>query len=470
MHRSRFLLSASACLALLGAGAPAVADEVFPQPGWQGNGPGNVHQMMPTPDGKFLVSGIFNEYDGQVFVPSILRINANGSWDMSFDANRALASAFSPPELRWVTPDGAVLLSDATRLLPDGSVEPVRWLDPGLRSVNAVAVQPDGKLIVAGDPVDFEGFGPIPPRLLRVNADGKRDASFSAPTDVAELNSVRQVAVQPDGKVVVASDLGAEVKVLRLLADGSLDPTFPPQTVGVLAPSDMAVLADGRILVAGGSYRGPSLACLHPDGTPDPTFAASLGLTGAVADFERMPDGKLFVAGEFTGPSGNKLIRLNPDGGVDTSFAVSLSTRTNVAQVVARPDNGIAVATNGGGIGQYPIRGIARLSATGALDRSFAPMPAPSAPTSVRVVARKTFVTVKWPVGLYAWQHTLTLRGKALNGKKLKRTRTDDILNPDQQETRISAKLKKKTRFTLCVISRNGVGNSAPKCVRGKAR
>src|SRR5947207_3190779 len=94
--------------------------------------------------------------------------------------------------------------------------------------------------------------------VMRLNADGTRDTTFN-PGGVGADNSVAAVALQPDGKIVLGgfftkynSDAAASDMVMRLNADGTRDTTFNPGGLG--ADSDVqavAVQADGEIVIGG---------------------------------------------------------------------------------------------------------------------------------------------------------------------------------------------------------------------------
>ncbi len=132
--------------------------------------------------------------------------------------------------------------------------------DPGANAqVRALVVQPDGKILVGGwfttlgkdtvgNPVTRNYIG-------RLNHDGSPDTTFNP----GASNFVRALAVQPDGKILVGGDFtrlggggtGTEFRnyIGRLNADGSLDTTFNPGTNGYVYA--LAVQPDGKILVGG---------------------------------------------------------------------------------------------------------------------------------------------------------------------------------------------------------------------------
>lgn len=158
---------------------------------------------------------------------------------------------------------------------------------------NAVAVQPDGKVVVAGSSSSNAGTFVT---LVRYGRDGGLDSSFGnggkLVTPVGANNDTAlALAVQADGRIVVAGSTaqpgtGQDFLVLRYLADGSLDPAFGSGGKVITAFGNdadralaVAIQPDGKIVVGGESQSGASasgvdfaLARYLPDGTLDPAF------------------------------------------------------------------------------------------------------------------------------------------------------------------------------------------------------
>jgi uncharacterized delta-60 repeat protein len=131
--------------------------------------------------------------------------------------------------------------------------------------VHAVAVQPDGKIVVAGtSPYSGTGnFALSDVFVARFEANGTRDATFGQDgwtrfrlADGVGSNRLRALALQPDGRIVVAGTAGGDVGVTRLLADGTLDPEFDGdgRVTTDLGDGDeayaLAIQPDGRVVVA----------------------------------------------------------------------------------------------------------------------------------------------------------------------------------------------------------------------------
>ncbi len=243
-------------------------------------------------------------------------------------------------------------------------------LYPGTQEVSAVAVQPDGKILVANaenNPGVSSYFV-----LERLDADGSLDAGFGhggmVLTQVAPDSSGQfgALLVQPDGKIVEVgySDKDSPASgggnpsfvVIRLNADGTPDSTFgndgvavnPNSIPGTVLGNPGSIVsaqleADGSIILVGSGFTTAGLPAdfvskLQSDGALDPTFgtdgtaivafSTSPGLpkSANVVGLAIQSDGKIVVAGNTIGSLANansstgELIRLNADGTRDTSF------------------------------------------------------------------------------------------------------------------------------------------------------
>jgi uncharacterized delta-60 repeat protein len=207
-------------------------------------------------DGKIVAAGdyaVFCDEEGCYYDFFLARYNANGSLDISFDG------------------DGTV----TTEL---GSYYDV---------ANAVAVQPDGKIVAAG--TGYDDAGAFSFAVVRYNSDGSFDASFDGDGKVTGIfgsfSSATSVVLQSDGKIVVAGtayDTESDFALVRLNADGSLDASFDAD--GKLTTdfgyydfgNDVALQANGKIVAAGVSNSILStdfaLSRYNPDGSLDTAF------------------------------------------------------------------------------------------------------------------------------------------------------------------------------------------------------
>jgi uncharacterized delta-60 repeat protein len=198
---------------------------------------------------------------------------------------------------------------------------------------NAVLVQPDGKIIVAGYFASYRSV--IRQGIVRLMPDASIDFTFDPTNNVA--GSVRAAYLYPDGRILVAGGFymgsGANRnRVARLNSYGTLDQTFDPGAGPDADVTCLAVQPDGKILIGGrfASFAGKSkryITRLNANGTLDTNFfgSADYHVTGIALQ----PDGKIIVGGWFfhlNGTSQPNLARLNSDGTLDTSFSANLSS------------------------------------------------------------------------------------------------------------------------------------------------
>jgi uncharacterized delta-60 repeat protein len=259
-----------------------------------------------------------------------------------------------------------------------------------------MAVQPDGKIVVVGlieDPAEDQDFG-----LIRYNLDGTLDAGFGTGgrvvTDLSPSSEIpNAVALQPDGKIVVVGATFAiaasELSMVRYLSNGTLDPSFGFGGKVFLNsytahPRAVAVQPDGRIVAAGLLLTGPQesdfvLWRFESDGRLD----AGFGNGGRViTDFGRwedahavalQPDGKIVAAGNtqlYTShlSSDFAVARYDADGHLDPSFGEGGLAATDFLgggdlahAVVIQPGRGILVGGQvGNGVNGSSDFGLAR--------------------------------------------------------------------------------------------------------------
>jgi uncharacterized delta-60 repeat protein len=171
-----------------------------------------------------------------------------------------------------------------------GSGMVITDLGVGGAQANAVAIQPDGKIVAAGTS-GSEHFV-----VVRYLADGTLDATFgNGGKAVPDLGGIFEqaygLALQPDGKIVLVGTTApqgycCQYVVARLLPDGALDAGFGTRgrvfttlAGGLQSFGAVAIQPDGKIVAAGGGYSsfGSALAVVRylSNGTLDSTFGSS---------------------------------------------------------------------------------------------------------------------------------------------------------------------------------------------------
>jgi uncharacterized delta-60 repeat protein len=302
---------------------------------------GYPHVTALQPDGKILVGGYFDSFNGAAR-GGVLRLNANGSLDPTF------------------APTGSGINYD----------------------VDAMVLQPDGKVLVGGRFTTYNGASCR--YLTRLNADGTRDASFNL-TGTGLNSFVQSLALQPDGKIMVGgvfSNYNSTIRnvVLRLNTDGSLDTSFSIAGTGIVGNiGTIAVQPDGRLLVGGyierfnGASPG-SLVRLFPDGSLDNSFRVTPLSGSTVLTQTIQPDNKILISGAVYGPNGRQqsIVRLLTNGSLDYSFSPVGSGLNSAVQAMAvQPDGKVVVAGNFNEYNGLVRNYVARLNADGTLDNGF---------------------------------------------------------------------------------------------------
>jgi uncharacterized delta-60 repeat protein len=287
-------------------------------------------------------------------------------------------------------------------------------LPQGNGEVLSLAVQSDGKIVSAGLARDYTG---APSRFLltRHNLNGSLDNTFGSggiviTTFAIGPSSANAVALQSDGKIVAAGSAGDRFALARYNTDGSLDPTFgsgglvaaqfqPGDLNNYSLASSLAIQSDGKIVIAGDSFvRNPvlssyvtdcnvGLARFNGDGTPDPSFGTGGIVISDFGSFDRadglaiQPDGKILIAGDSsttaTGPFRAYLFRHNSDGSSDQTFGSNglgeaIPGSFDVAALALQPDGKIIL--NGTVLSGSPANAdfaLARFNSDGTLDSGF---------------------------------------------------------------------------------------------------
>lgn len=456
---------------------------------------GIIHKMVEQPDGKAVIVGTFTRYDN-ITANRVARVNTDGTLDLTFVTGSGSSSLVEEVELQT---DGKIIIGGSfvsfngvacgriVRLSSSGSVDTTFLQGNGFDdNVSALSILPDGKLIVGGEFLFYNGISAG--RLVRLNSDGTLDASFASGTgfsngivesikvnsngsilvggsftgtyngldcnriillnssggsstsfdlgegpasgtiytfiddgvyyygggsfsvfdgqnqgrlarfdsigsiDIAYLsagvgfdNSVLKIVSQPDDKLVVVGSFSkynnlGNSRVIRLLANGLVDPTFNVLGSGANNTVRTAVVQDDQKIIIGGSFTSYNglvanrIVRLLPNGGTDVTFNSGLGFNNQVYAVALQSDGKLLVVGNFTTYNGvavARVVRLLPDGILDVSFNVGTGPDAIVECVLLQPDGAILLGGQFGSCNGIGSSRIVRLQPNGAVDTSF---------------------------------------------------------------------------------------------------
>ncbi len=339
----------------------------------------DVTKFVLMPNGQVLVGGAFRIINN-ITVNYIARLNADGTVDTSFNPGGTGAS--STVSGFDVLPDGKIIIGGTfffyngvsrrknARLNSDGTLDTTYNYTADINNsafISSVVSIGDGKFYLGGSD-STNTFQ----KLIRVNADGTRDTAFNAA--FYQPGSVTQVLSQPDGKFIITGDFtrvyGIERPfIARLDANGSLDAGFNPPVNDKCF--SIALQPDGKIFC--GTRR------FNADGTLDASFQPpSFGIALAYKILV-LPDGKILFGGSFSIPGNptTNVIRLNANGSDDATFnKVIINQRANnltppISGLKLQSDGKIVITGDFARINNVSRGRIARFNPDGTTDTTF---------------------------------------------------------------------------------------------------
>lgn len=353
---------------------------------------GSITKAVMDPRGKIIIIGTFTQYNNSR-ANGIVRLNANGQPDLTF--NYTDTTRHEPTGLSIQT-DGKILVTFTdnyekndvlVRLNTSGEVDTSfqpesRQGSLGFISLHAIAIQPNGQIIIAGSMAS--GIDSIEAYCKRINTDGTTDLSFHPDLKSTVLNTV---SIQPNGKIILSGFYKnnsihkpySTYTLERINADGSRDQTLNnySATEGVgFSSYTTSILPDGKIIL-GGVFKHPqsSITRLNSDGAVDIHFNEVKGANGRIRTMIKQQNGKFLIAGSFSSYNGSgcrRFTRINADGSLDAKFneqvaAIDASVNCMALQSDQKIILGGAFTLNHGT--QY--NNIVRLHANGTEDATF---------------------------------------------------------------------------------------------------
>jgi len=271
---------------------------------------GTVNSICVQVDGRILVGGTFQTYNGRLF-RNLARLTSDGLADLSFDIGSGANG-----------------------------------------QVNCVVVQTDGKILAGGAFTNFSGQSPSRSFLVRLNTNGTVDTAYTPLIN----GTVNVIATQSDGRVVVGGDFTSvggtsRARLARLLSTGGLDTTFDPglgandSVVAVLVQADGKIIAAGDFTEFAGQPRS-RIVRLTASGGLDAGFKAST-VNGAILSLATERDGGIICSGSFTEIDSiprARIARFSPDGTLDRSFDPAGGANAEVRSVLPRADGTVFLA------------------------------------------------------------------------------------------------------------------------------
>ncbi|MGH2665152.1 hypothetical protein [Flavobacterium sp.] len=296
-----------------------------------------IHKVVVQSDGKILIGGVFRKYNGKP-CKSFARLNADGTFDTSFN------------------------------------------LGPEIAEVKAIIIQPDGKIIIGGIIVNFNGTNETR-TVIRLNSDGTLDTTFNVTVGQESWISLNTVALQPDGKVIITNN--SYPNITRVDANGALDTTFNSEGTNFQIYA-VDFQSNGKLIIGGsftavGEVTKYRIARLNSDGSLDTAFNSGNGANDDVRKIKVLSNDKIFILGDFTGYNNvykPLLAKLNADGTLDGTFASSsfLDSTNNtgvLSGITVQPDGKILIGGLFAKYGSLTASNLVRLNAGGSIDNSF---------------------------------------------------------------------------------------------------
>jgi uncharacterized delta-60 repeat protein len=240
-------------------------------------------------DGKLVAAGTTG--DGSTDSFGLARYNANGTLDTSFGSGGIVTTRFGSSQQRATAlvlqPDGKLVAAGGVnfgggnfdfalaRYNPDGSLDAtfggtgkvmVDFGNSGDDGAQALALQPDGKILAAGT-VNWTSAPSAQFGLIRLNPDGSLDGTFGSGgkvlTGVGGAAGFNSLLLQADGKIIAGGSrcltrIDCDFALARYNSDGSLDATFGNGGIVITVwgggedyPNGLAMQSDGKIVAAG---------------------------------------------------------------------------------------------------------------------------------------------------------------------------------------------------------------------------
>jgi uncharacterized delta-60 repeat protein len=274
-----------------------------------------------------------------------------------------------------------IIIDDESVNQPAGALDTTFNTGIGPNSfVHSVAALPNGKIMAAGAFTSFNNV--LRNRIIRLNANGSVDPAFRP--EGGANDTIRAVLVQPDGRTLIGGFFttfnGVNLnRIARLGDDGTVDTSFNPGAGADNPVYALALQRDGKVLLAGtfASLNGVSangIGRLLPNGQVDSSFKSGSGANQAIYTVAVLPDGKILIGGEFTAFNGvprSRLARLNPDGSLDASFTVEADGP--VFSILVQDDGKMVVGGLFTEIDGAEFNRLVRLNSDGTIDSSFIP-------------------------------------------------------------------------------------------------
>ena len=353
---------------------------------------GYIKSLVIQANGKIIIVGNFTSYNGTT-INAIARINTNGSLDGTFNAGTGANNFVSSIGLQN---DGKILIggdfnsyngsvsNGIARLDTNGTIDATFNSGNGTAGIKALVIQNDGKIIIGGVFTSYDGTACT--RVTRINSNGTLDVSYNVGGTGAS-NYANSLAIQNDGKAIIVGNFftynnAVRNNIVRSNINGSIDTTFNVNSGANRAITAIAVQSDGKILLGGifRSYNGialNNLVRINSNGSIDTTFDIGTGTgysSSSINAISIQNDGKIIIGGKFpfyNGDTLNCIVRLNTNGNIDTTFHIGSGFNNDIVSISIQTDGKIIIGGYFTSYNNTLQNFIVRLNPNGTLDMSF---------------------------------------------------------------------------------------------------
>lgn len=372
---------------------------------------GDVNCILIQSDGKLLIGGKFTTFNG-TSQNNLVRLNADGTKDNSFDIGTGFLSTsaiVSSINTITIQSDGKIITGgyfstfnsspylgnnkNIVRLNSNGTLDATfdisgaELFSDGY--VNSVAIQSDGKILVGGYLLWFNGVTWVTNHLARLNQNGSKDNSFNTCAICENSGFVKDIKIQSNNKIVVGfSPYNNESQgLLRLNSDGTQDSNFILDSGYKFGVWQIAIQNDGKILTAGHTWGINNsntilingLNRIKSDGTTDYSFNTnSYGMeyNTSINSIISQTDGKIIIGGSsintYDGFLTHNLIRIKSNGKYDETFNIDSNyILGGINFLKIQPNGKILVAGSIFDINANQVYNLVRLNSDGTKDNSF---------------------------------------------------------------------------------------------------
>ena len=229
-----------------------------------------VTSISLQPNGQIIIAGNFSSYNG-TSKNGIARLNSDGSLDLGFSAGTGPNSTINTLSLQsdgkiiaggFFTTFNGIANKYIVRLNTDGTTDLSFNQGTGLNSyVYSTAIQPDNKIIIGGYFSSYNGVARG--RIVRLNFDGSIDLSLNS--GMGANGQITTLGIESGGKIIIGGDFTiynniSRKNIARINSDGTLDTNFDSGSGANFAVNTLSIQSDGKIIIGGDftTYNGVS--------------------------------------------------------------------------------------------------------------------------------------------------------------------------------------------------------------------